>query len=99
MLPALWRGGSESPTSIVLMSKLEWRRLRLNTLSVFSLKITMVWKLYIQIIAKIRFGEKKDFYGETCFKDSVFVFCEVNYLYQMSRSHAVRGVDLTSNHL
>lgn len=41
------------------MSKLEWRRLRLNTLSVFSLKITMVWKLYIQIIAKIRSGEKK----------------------------------------
>lgn len=60
----------------------------------------MVWKLYIQIIAKIRSGEKKkDFYGETRFKDSVFVFCEVNYLYQMSRSHAVRGVDLTSNHL
>lgn len=61
----------------------------------------MVWKLYIQIIAKIRSGEekKKDFCGETCFKDSVIVFSEVNYLYQMSCSHAVRGVDLTSNHL
>lgn len=54
--PALWKGGDESPTSIVLMSKLEWRRF--ETLLVFSLKIKIVWKLYIQIIAEIRPGKK-----------------------------------------
>lgn len=62
VLPALWRGGDESPTSIVLMSKLEWRRF--ETLLVFSRKIKIVRKLYIQIIAEIRPGKKKDFHSE-----------------------------------
>lgn len=47
--PALWcsllpgREGDGSPTPIVLMSKLEWRRF--ETLLVFSVKIKIVWKL------------------------------------------------------
>lgn len=40
VLSALWRGGGESPTSIVLMSKLERRRF--ETLLVFRLKIKIV---------------------------------------------------------
>lgn len=47
--PALWcsllpgREGDGSPTPIVLMSKLEWRRF--ETLLVFSVKIKIVWEL------------------------------------------------------
>lgn len=80
VLPALWKEGEESPTSIVLMSKLEWRRF--ETLLVFSLKIKIVWKLYIQIIAEIRPGKR--FFVESlkrfsC-KDLIIASREVNYL-------------------
>lgn len=47
LLPALWKGGDESPTPVVLMSKLEQRRF--ETQFVFCLKI----KPYISIAAVV----------------------------------------------